>query len=93
MLQGRNNELITLNDCFERKESNVIVLFGEQLVGTTSLWREFAKGKDTTYLKAVPASGREQAYLFAKALNWDGETEFDYSFKSIFENNEENPPK
>ena len=55
------------------------------LVGTSSLWREFAKGKDTTYLKAVPASGREQAYLFAKALNWDGETEFDYSFKSIFE--------
>ncbi len=85
MLQGRNNELITLNDCFDRKESNVIVLFGEQLVGTTSLWREFAKGKDTTYLKAVPASGREQAYLFAKVLNWDGETEFDYSFKSIFE--------
>lgn len=85
MLQGRNEELNTLNDFFERKESNIVVLYGEHLVGTSSLWREFAGGKDITYLKAVPASGREQAYLFAKTLNWNGETEFDYSFTSVFE--------
>lgn len=85
MLQGRNEELNTLNDYFEKNESNIVVLYGEQLVGTTSLWREFAKGKDATYLKAVPSSGREQAYLFAKALNWNGETDFDYSYTSILE--------
>ena len=60
MLQGRNEELNTLNDFFERKESNIVVLYGEHLVGTSSLWREFAGGKDTTYLKAVPASGTEK---------------------------------
>ena len=98
MLQGRNDELNTLNDFFDRKESNIIVLYGEHLVGTDSLWHEFAREKDTTYLKAVPSSGREQAYLFAKTLHWDGQSEFDYSFDSILESvisaqNHHNPEK
>ncbi len=85
MLQGHIDELNTLNDFFDRKESNIIVLYGEHLVGTTSLWHEFAKEKDTSFLQAVPASGRQQAYLFARSMNWNGQSEFHYSFSEVFE--------
>ena len=85
MFQGHRDELNSLNEFFEKKESNIVVLYGEPLVGTSSLWREFAKEKDTTYLSAVPASGREQAYLWAKSLGWTEDTQFDYSFTTVLE--------
>ena len=84
MLQGRGEELNRLASFYEKKESNAVVLFGEHLSGIHSVWREFAEGKETVFLKATPASEREQAYLWAKTLSWSGDLDFDYSFLSVF---------
>ena len=56
MLQGRSIEINRLNDFFSRSESSIVILYGEQLSGISSLVREFAEGKNTTYLSCVPAS-------------------------------------
>ena len=80
MLQGRGEELNRLASFYEKKESNAVVLFGEHLSGIHSVWREFAEGKETVFLKATSASEREQAYLWAKTLSWSGDLDFDYSF-------------
>ena len=84
MLQGRGEELNRLDAFFEKKESNAVVLYGEHLSGLKSVWNEFAGGKETIYLKATPASEREQAYLWARTLSWAGDNSFDYSFLSVF---------
>ena len=49
MLQGRAEELDKCNSLFERKESNLILLYGNEYAGISSLWHEFAKGKDSVY--------------------------------------------
>ena len=86
MLQGRTNELNSLKEFFDRSESSVVILYGEQLAGISSLVREFAEGKNTTYLSAVPASMKEITYLWAKNLKMDANTSLEDLFSGILSN-------
>ena len=85
MLQGRADELDKLNDLFERKESNITILYGDDHSGITSLWHEFAKGKDSVYFAATDASDKEQIYLWAKSLAFEDSLTDPYSYESLFE--------
>ena len=66
MVNVRGDELNKLNAFFARKESSLVVLYGEHLSGVSSLWQEFAEEKNFVFLKTSYASLREQAYLWAK---------------------------
>lgn len=86
MLQGRTNELNSLKEFFDRSESSVVILYGEPLSGISSLVREFAEGKNTTFLTAVPASLKEITYLWAKNLKADANSSLEDLFSGILSN-------
>ena len=85
MVNVRGDELNKLNSFFERKESSLVVLYGEHLSGVSSLWQEFAEEKDSVYLKASYASLREQSYLWAKRFGHFFNSEELYSMDSALE--------
>ena len=56
-----------ISKAFERKDSGIIVYYGEAGLGKTSLLREVAdKYEDSIYYMAVPASSRQQASFMAE---------------------------
>ena len=89
MLQGRSIEINRLNDFFSRSESSIVILYGEQLSGISSLVREFAEGKNTTYLSCVPASNKEQTYLWARNLKMREDSSLSEIFEGIISSGNE----
>lgn len=45
MILGRASELNYLNTCYQRKNSQILVLYGEKNVGKTALLKRFAEEK------------------------------------------------
>lgn len=62
MIIGRNSEIKQLGTYYDRDKSQIIVLYGEQYIGKTTLIREFMEDKPGFYYCAAPASEREQKY-------------------------------
>ena len=85
MLQGRAEELDKCNSLFERKESNVILLYGNEYAGISSLWHEFAKEKEYIYLSAQSATPGMQTYLWAQSLALQIDLNAERLYEALFE--------
>ncbi|MCL2052744.1 MAG: ArsR family transcriptional regulator [Lachnospiraceae bacterium] len=64
----RIKELKYLNTYYERKGSQIIVMYGAKGVGKQAILADFLLGKPSYYFKARPASEREQLYQWGKEL-------------------------
>lgn len=73
MLAGRMSELQYLNQCYEREDSQILVVYGQKHIGKTTLVKEFAKDKPSYYYLAKSCSEREQRYQWGLQLNMDRE--------------------
>ncbi len=65
---GREAEQSQLEEAFRKKQAQVLVLYGREGVGKTTLAKEFAKDKPTTYYLARELSKREQYLHFQDAF-------------------------
>lgn len=66
MFIGRTKELNFLNDYYQRKESNLVVLYGRRGIGKTELLRVFSKDKQCIYYNARECSIKEQYYILER---------------------------
>lgn len=66
MFLGREAELGYLNQQYEKKGSQMLVVYGQRNAGRTALIRQFGKEKELLFLYARSCSGREQRYLWAR---------------------------
>ncbi len=67
-LIGREEELSTLDRYYAKKGSDLVVVYGERLLGKESLIRSFAEGKTLMYLHAKPLSAPAQIAIWAAEL-------------------------
>lgn len=72
MLSGRISELQYLNQTYDRKDSQILVVYGQKHIGKTTLIKEFAEDKPNHYYLAKPCSEREQMYQWGLQLRNDG---------------------
>lgn len=68
MLQGRRRELQYLEKAYQKDGSQLVVLYGQQGMGKTSIIKEFCKGKIFHYYQARNCSEKEQRFQWAKEL-------------------------
>lgn len=54
MILGRASELNYLNTCYQRKNSQILVLYGEKNVGKTALLKRFAEENPAVITGLVP---------------------------------------
>ncbi|MCR5278072.1 MAG: ATP-binding protein [Lachnospiraceae bacterium] len=64
MLLGRSSELNQLATYYGRKNSQIVVLYGQKYMGKTALLQEFMADKPGFYYTCEPVSEREQRYRF-----------------------------
>ena len=62
MIVGRNAELNFLNQHYNRENSCILVVYGQKGVGKTTLLKNFAQNKPSSYYLARCSSAREQCY-------------------------------
>lgn len=85
MLLGRNSEIKSLNTYYDRNNSQILVLYGEQNVGKTALIKEFMQDKPNFYYCAEPVCEREQRYKMAQWLAKKGIRTLKYpEFSEVF---------
>lgn len=77
MILSRSEELNFLNRYYNQAESGVLVLYGPENVGLTSLWKEFSKGKTSVCLNALECSERQQRYLWRNRIQSMGKSALD----------------
>lgn len=65
---GRNRELRKLNDLYQEKSFQFIVIYGRRRVGKTMLINEFLKDKSSVYYMAVEGTAKENLAGISKAL-------------------------
>lgn len=82
MLPGRSNENKYLENCYNRTGSQLLVVYGREGIGKTSLLLDFCKNKDFDYYLARECSESEQLRCFASELDPSGQVGADY--QSIF---------
>ncbi|MCR4587854.1 MAG: AAA family ATPase [Lachnospiraceae bacterium] len=68
MLLGRNSELQYLNRFYDRAGSQILVVYGQEMVGKTALLKEFVQDKPYYYYECRSCSPREQLYLWGLEL-------------------------
>lgn len=68
MFVGRKKELTQLNECFAKKGVPVVVLYGREGIGKTTLVREFVKDKSCVYYLGRELSKKEQKEHFMKSF-------------------------
>ncbi|MFT3984714.1 MAG: DUF234 domain-containing protein [Lachnospiraceae bacterium] len=68
MISGRKLELQTLENYYARRESGIIVLYGQKDTGKLSLLKQFCRNKDVFYYLARPCSEKEQLLQFSTEL-------------------------
>ncbi len=68
MFIGREAELKFLNDKYEEKKGQLIVLYGRRRVGKTETLREFCKGKPHIFFSCTQTTDRVQLRNFSKQL-------------------------
>lgn len=86
MLSGRISELEYLNQNYDRKDSQALVIYGQKHIGKTALTKEFVEDKPSYYYLAKPCSEREQVYQWGLQLKAEGLAETDFpDFPDIFQ--------
>lgn len=68
MIVGRNSELNFLNQHYSRESSCILVVYGQRGVGKTTLLKNFAQEKPSSYYLARCSSAREQCYQWSAEL-------------------------
>ncbi len=68
MFYCREEELRLMNNRYEKKRFECIVIYGRRRVGKTALINEFCKGKSTIYFSALNASSGENLEALSKAI-------------------------
>lgn len=71
MLAGRASETKYLENCYERDGSQILIVYGRENVGKTSLIMDFVKDKEFVYYLARECSESEQLSCFANELSLD----------------------
>lgn len=69
MFIGRKEELKQLNSVYTNEHSNVLVIYGREGIGKTSLALEFCEDKNYIYYKAAEVSEDEQLLRIEARLN------------------------
>lgn len=64
---GRDGELLQLEKCYKVKNNAMVVLYGREGVGKTTLVRKFVENKTYVYYKARELSELEQTMYFNRA--------------------------
>lgn len=64
MFVGRKNELTKLNETYEKAGLPVVVLYGREGIGKTTLIKEFVKDKECVYYLGRELSKQEQLMYF-----------------------------
>ena len=59
MISGRANETKYLENCYNREGSQMLVVYGREGVGKTSLLMDFVTGKEYDYYLARSVSEKE----------------------------------
>lgn len=78
MVSGRNNEIKYLEDCYHKDGSSLVVMYGRDSIGKTSVLKEFIQNKEYNYYLARAASEDEQMRLLAR------EFECQNTYESVF---------
>ena len=68
MFIGRETELAFLQDKYNEKRGQLIVLYGRRRVGTTETLREFCKGKPHVFYSCTQSTDRVQLAKFSKQM-------------------------
>ncbi len=68
MFVGRKNELASLKECFQKEELPVVILYGREGIGKTTLVKEFAKEVPCIYYLGRELSKQEQMISFEEVL-------------------------
>ena len=68
MFIGRETELKFLNDKYEEKGGQLIVLYGRRRVGKTETLREFCKGKPHVFFSCTQTTDRVQLRYFSNRM-------------------------
>lgn len=68
MFYCREEELRLMNNRYEKRRFECIVIYGRRRVGKTALINEFCKGKPTIYFSALNASSGENLAALSKAI-------------------------
>ena len=68
MFIGRETELKFLNDKYEEKGGQLIVLYGRRRVGKTETLREFCKGKPHVFFSCTQTTDRVQLRNFSNRM-------------------------
>lgn len=72
MFIGREAELQFLNDKYNEKKGQLIVLYGRWRVGKTETLREFCKGKQHIFFSCTQSTDRVQLARFSKQILREG---------------------
>ena len=72
MFIGREAELRFLNDKYNEKKGQLIVLYGRRRVGKTETLREFCKGKRHVFFSCTQSTDRVQLARFSKQILREG---------------------
>lgn len=86
MLLGRSSETKYLENCYEKEGSQLVILYGRENVGKTSLMLDFCQDKVFSYYQARSCSESEQLHLWARELKEEMKArEILAEFSSIFD--------
>ena len=68
MFIGREAELKFLNDKYQEKSGQLIVLYGRRRIGKTETLREFCKGKPHVFFSCTQTTDRVQLRNFSSRI-------------------------
>lgn len=87
---GREAELHYLNQCYNAKESRILVAYGQKGVGKTTLLQAFGEDKPYVYYMARSCSDREQRFQWSREIfngaignSYDAFPEYEEIFKGM----------
>lgn len=66
---GRETELRYLEQCYEKKENQILVIYGQKGVGKTALLKSFSGNKLSSYYMVRACSDREQRMQWMRELH------------------------
>lgn len=82
---GRKAELNYLESYYQKEGNQMVVLYGRENIGKTTLIRSFCEGKKAIYYMAGQASERQQRYMLAEVVAKSCDVELkDTSYDGIF---------
>lgn len=81
----RENEFRYLEDSYNKRQNEIVIMYGQKYVGKQELLNQYLKDKSCITLTAVDATERQQRYLWGRYLVEIGYQMPDYpSFIAIF---------